>query len=434
MLSGENFCFRVYLKDKGPSGYSAGSPEDFLSQAAISRRLREHIPVDTSDFPIARSYLDTLSVLGAKPVTASKWFSTVVVECEDSATAGQLQTLSIVDSVRWVWKGTRSTPPGIHRDTTRLFPADKPQNTLYGYAEMQISMLNGIRLHEKGYRGKGMRIAVIDAGFMHADRMAVFDSLHLEGTWNAVSPGQSVFLDDEHGTKVLSCLAANAPGIMVGTAPDASYWLIKSEDGASEYPIEEDYWTAAVEFADSAGVQVISSSLGYFTFDSKELSYHPSMLDGKTAFVSRAAQKAAQKGLLLFISAGNEGNGAWETLTFPSDAPDVLAVGSVTEHRTRSPFSSTGFAAGARVKPDVVALGTACTVTDSSGNIRYSSGTSFSTPVVAGLGACLRQALPQLSNLEIISRIRRSASRYHQPDAELGYGIPNFYNALKHEQ
>ncbi|MDR1937587.1 MAG: S8 family serine peptidase [Tannerellaceae bacterium] len=424
----------MYLKDKGPSGYSIDNPEVFLSREAIDRRRKENIPLDESDLPIAPSYLDTLASLGAKPVVASKWFATVVVECEDSMLVRRLQNLSIVDSVKWVWKGERNTPPAAPPDTSRLVPAEKPQNTTYGYAETQIGMLNGIRLHEEGYRGKGMRIAVIDAGFMNADRMAVFDSLDLKGTYNAVSPGESVFLDDEHGTKVLSCLAANAPGLMVGTAPEASYWLIKSEDGRSEYPIEEDYWTAAVEFADSAGVQVISSSLGYFSFDEKELSYHPSMLDGKTALISLAAGKAAGKGLLLFISAGNEGSGSWEKLTFPSDAGDVLTVGSVTENKVRSAFSSVGFTADARVKPDVVALGTNCTVVDSSGSIRYASGTSFSTPIVAGLGICLWQALPQLNNLEIISRIQHASSQYHQPDAELGYGIPDLYQALKQKQ
>jgi subtilisin family serine protease len=432
MQSGENFCFRIYLKDKGHSGYSIDNPAPFLSQAAICRRQKERIPIDDSDLPIAHAYLDTLDALGAKPVVTSKWFSTVVVECEDSAMVGQLQTLSIVDSVKWVWKGNRNTAMGATcKDTARLFPTDTPRNTIYGYAETQINMLDGIRLHEEGYRGKGMRVAVIDAGFMYADRMTVFDSLRLEGTYNVVSPGESVFSDDEHGTKVLSCLAANAPGVMVGTAPEASYWLIKSEDGRSEYPIEEDYWTAAVEFADSAGVQVISSSLGYFAFDDKELSYHPTMLDGKTAFISRAARKAARKGLLLFVSAGNEGNGSWEKLTFPADVQHIVTVGSITASRTKSVFSSVGFTADNRVKPDVVALGTNCTVIDGSGSIRYSSGTSFSAPIVAGLGVCLWQALPQLNNLEMIDRIQRSSSHYYQPDAELGYGIPNLYNAFK---
>jgi subtilisin family serine protease len=431
----ERFCFRVYLNDKGRSAYSPDHPEAFLSQAAIERRRKEGIAVNTSDLPIARSCLDTLSLLGARPVVSSKWFATVVVECTDSTIAERLRSLPIVDSVKWVWKGQRQPPADREtRDTSRLAPTDLPQKTPYGYAETQIDMLNGIRLHKKGYRGKGMSIAVIDAGFMNADRMTVFDSLHLAGVYNVVSPGESVFNQDDHGTKVLSCLAANAAGVMIGTAPEASYWLIKSEDDLSEYPIEEDYWTAAVEFADSVGVKVISSSLGYFSFDNDELSYQQSMLDGRTALISRAAEKAASKGILLFISAGNEGNGSWEKLTFPSDARQVLSVGSVTENKEKSVFSSSGFTADARVKPDIVALGTNCTVIDGSGSIRYANGTSFSTPIVAGLGICLWQALPQLSNLEIIDRIQRSSSQYERPDTLTGYGIPNFYKAWKQKQ
>jgi subtilisin family serine protease len=291
-------------------------------------------------------------------------------------------------------------------------------------------MLNGVPLHEKGYRGQGMTVAVIDAGFMNADRLAVFDSLHLAGTYNVVFPGESVFNEDEHGTKALSCLAANIPGLMTGTAPEADYWLIKSEDGRSEYPIEEDYWIAAVEFADSVGSEVISSSLGYFSYDDKELSYQPSMLDGHTALISRAAERVADKGILLFISAGNEGSGSWGTITFPSDARHVLTVGAITEEHEKSSFSSEGFTADGRVKPDIVALGTRSTVIDADGNVAFSNGTSFSTPIAAGLGICLWQALPELSNLEIINLIQRSSSQYYRPDAKLGYGIPDMYKAL----
>jgi subtilisin family serine protease len=432
----ERFCFRIYLNDKGASGYTIDNPVEFLSQEAIDRRNKEGIPVDESDLPVARSCLDTLASLGARPVVISKWLSTVVVECEDSTTAHKLQSLAIVDSVRLVWKGEQRIPSpaktGVkERDTSRLIPVDKPLKSPYGYAEAQIKMLNGIRFHEKGYRGKGMKVAVIDAGFINVDRMTVFQSLDLAGTHNVVYPGESVFHDDDHGTKVLSCLAANAPGVMIGTAPEASYWLIKSEDNNSEYPIEEDYWTAAVEFADSAGVTVISSSLGYFTFDEKELNYQPSMLDGRTTLISQAADKAADKGILLFVSAGNEGNGSWEKLTFPSDAIHVITVGSVTQSRERSVFSSIGPAADLRVKPDIVALGTNCAVTDGSGSIRYANGTSFSTPIAAGLGICLWQAFPQLNNMEIARLIQRSSSQYDRPDDQLGYGIPDIYKAFK---
>jgi subtilisin family serine protease len=279
-----------------------------------------------------------------------------------------------------------------------------------------------------------MTVAVIDAGFMNADRMAAFDSLDIAGVYNVVNPAESVFENDEHGVKTLSCLAANLPGLMVGTAPEATYWLIKSEDNHSEYPIEEDYWTAAVEFADSAGVKVISSSLGYFAFDDTALNYQQSMLDGRTAFISRAAEKAAEKGILLFISAGNEGNGNWNAITFPADARKTLTVGSVTANKEKSLFSSAGFTADVRVKPDIMALGTHCTVIDGSGSITYSNGTSFSTPVAAGLGVCLWQAFPDLSNLQLIDLIQRTSSQYKQPDIELGYGLPDLNEAFRQAQ
>lgn len=226
-------------------------------------------------------------------------------------------------------------------------------------------------------------------------------------------------------------MAANMPGIMVGTAPKASYLLIKSEDSDSEYPIEEDYWAAAVEYADSVGVDVISSSLGYFAFDADELSYDQSALDGKSSLISQAAHIAAQKGILMFCSAGNEGNGSWGKITFPSDASDILTVGSITEDKKKSIFSSVGFTADYRVKPDVVALGSGSCVIDPQGNVRYASGTSFATPILAGLGVCLWQALPELSNKEVIALLQQVSSQFKQPDAELGYGIPNIYKAYK---
>ncbi|MDR0428901.1 MAG: S8 family serine peptidase [Tannerellaceae bacterium] len=430
----ELFGFRVYLKDKGNSGYSLDNPEDFLSLTALERRWREGKPVDESDLPIATAYIDSLVLQGGIPVVQSRWFSTVVVTSADSTISRRLQKLSIVDSVKWVWKGNTCTFAKQERDASPLCPKNEPLKSPYGYAEKQIDMLNGIKLHEQGYRGKGMLVAVIDAGFMNADRISAFKSLDIAGTRNIVTPGQSVFSSDSHGTRVLSCMAANEPGFMTGTAPEASYWLIKSEDGRSEYAIEEDYWTAAVEFADSVGVKVISSSLGYFIFDAEEMNYGQASLDGKTAFITRAAEMAAEKGILLFVSAGNEGVGRWGKITFPSDAANILTIGAVASDKKKSIFSSVGFSADGRVKPDVVALGAGTTVVDSDGNILFANGTSFSTPVLAGLGVCLWQALPWLSNREIIELIQRVSSQYKHPDIELGYGIPDMYKALNSER
>ena len=430
-VASPRYRFRVYLHTKGEAGYRVDKPEAFLSAEAIARRERMGIAVEADDCPIAPAILDQLAQTGVKPILTSKWMRTVVVESEDYGVEQTLRQLPMVDSVQFVWQGEATAPLDRVESGERLVPTKEPKKSPYGYALGQIKLLNGLKLHRAGFRGQGMRVAVIDAGFLNADRMRVFDSLRLLGTYNIVSPGQSVFAEDEHGTKVLSCLAANAPGWMVGTAPEASYWLIKSEDSRSEYPIEEDYYVAALEFADSVGVAVVSSSLGYYTFDDDSLSYTQADLDGHTAFISRAAHRAAEKGLLLFSSAGNEGNSTWEKITFPADTEGILTVGSMTSQKERSRFSSKGLTADGRIKPDLVALGSGSCVVVGSGEISYGSGTSFATPILAGMGICLWQALPQLSPQELIDLLRQSGSQAERPDAELGYGLPNLYEAYK---
>ena len=430
-VASPRYRFRVYLHTKGEAGYRVDKPEAFLSAEAIARRERMGIAVEADDCPIAPAILDQLAQTGVKPILTSKWMRTVVVESEDYGVEQTLRQLPMVDSVQFVWQGEATAPLDRVESGERLAPTKEPKKSPYGYALGQIKLLNGLKLHRAGFRGQGMRVAVIDAGFLNADRMRVFDSLCLLGTYNVVSPGQSVFAEDEHGTKVLSCLAANAPGWMVGTAPEASYWLIKSEDSRSEYPIEEDYYVAALEFADSVGVAVVSSSLGYYTFDDDSLSYTQADLDGHTAFISRAAHRAAEKGLLLFSSAGNEGNSTWEKITFPADTEGILTVGSMTSQKERSRFSSKGLTADGRIKPDLVALGSGSCVVVGSGEIGYGSGTSFATPILAGMGICLWQALPQLSPQELIDLLRQSGSQAERPDAELGYGLPNLYKAYK---
>lgn len=428
----ETWYFRVYLNDKGDSGYTLDKPEEYLSATAIKRREQYHIPITHSDIPIADSHIKLLTAHGGQVITQSRWLSTVVIEGTDSLIVDALKQISIVDSVKWVWKGTKSL---LNREAENsqgiLIPQETVQPSYYGYGQSQIEMLNGIHLHASGYNGEDMHIAVIDAGFTNVDRISVFDSLQLAGTRNFVSPDESVFSGDDHGTKVLSCMAANYPGVLVGTAPKAKYWLLKSEDSRSEFPVEEDYWTAAVEFADSVGVSIISSSLGYFNFDIEEMNYSQEGLDGKTAFISRAAALAAQKGILIVCSAGNEGNNWWEKITFPSDTEDILTVGSITEEKEKSNFSSTGFTSDYRVKPDLVALGTGSCVINGNGDLLYANGTSFSTPIVAGLAACLWQSLPALNHTELIHLLQQTASQHKRPDAEKGYGIPNFDKAYK---
>ncbi|MDR1097038.1 MAG: S8 family serine peptidase [Tannerella sp.] len=431
MSADNSYCFRVYLKDKGETSFRISSPEAFLSPESVERRMLREVFVDDTDFPVSRGYIDELVAAGVSPVVQSKWMKTVVVESRDSAVVERLKEIPFVDSLKCVWNGAgrQDVMPCSEDDTAVFTSVDEPLENPYGYAADQLEMLNGLRLHAAGYRGKGLRIAVIDAGFMHADRMDAFSSMNLLGAHNITFPGRSVFCEDEHGTKVLSCMAANLPGIMIGSAPDASFLLIKSEDTRGEYLLEEDLWAAAVEYADSVGIDIISSSLGYFRFDSLPDYYTRMDLNGQTAFISRVADMAAKKGMLVVSSAGNEGNSEWEKITFPADASDILTVGSVTSDKEKSSFSSVGMTADYRIKPDVVALGTHVCVTGSAGQVQYTNGTSFSAPTVAGFAACLWQAFPLLKNTGLIELIKESSGQHRQPDAQMGYGIPDMFDA-----
>lgn len=428
----KSYCFRVYLKDKGETSFKLYEPDHFLSPVSVEKRMLREVFIDETDFPISGSYINELTALGVRYVVQSKWMKTVVVESEDSLVVNQLLKFSFVDSVKCVWNGdSRLDFTHCADDTTRYTVIEQQSESMYGEAEAQIDMLNGIRLHEAGYRGKGMRIAIIDAGFLNVNRIDFFASLNLLGVFNVTYPGHDVFCEDNHGTKVLSCMAANVSGVMVGTAPEASYLLVKSEDIRGEYPIEEDYWASAVEYTDSVGVDVISSSLGYNVFDSITDYYTKADLDGKTAFVSRIASIAAQKGMLVVVSSGNEANGSWERITFPADVQDVLTVGGVNSDNERCTFSSVGLTADFRIKPDVVALGSNVCVIDDDGRVEQKNGTSFSTPIVAGLAACLWQALPLLKNTELMQLIKETSSQSQSPDNQLGYGIPDMFEAYK---
>lgn len=426
------FYFRVYLKDKGANTFSVTEPDMFLSSASVERRMLREAPVDESDFPVSTDYLNAIVAVGAQPVVTSRWLNTVAVACNDSATATVIAALDCVDSLKFL----HTAPP--LPDTARCASSNEPllkaetsasQYNVYGEALQQAEFVNGVKLHNAGFRGRDVRIAVIDAGFMNVERIEAFAQTHIIATRNIVSPSRSVFCEDRHGTRALSCLAANLDGVMVGSAPEASYILVKSEDQRAEFPLEEDLWAAAVEYADSFGVDIISSSLGYFRFDELTDYYTVSELNGTTAFCSRIAAVAASKGHLLVVSAGNEGASDWQKVTFPADVDGILTVGSCDKEKERSSFSSYGTTADYRIKPDVVALGSGVCVIDSDGQTVYANGTSFSSPIVAGFIACLMQAFPLLKNYQLIQLVKQTASRSLNPDVQLGCGIPDMYNA-----
>ena len=425
------YRYRLTFTDKQATTYSLNHPEAFLSAKALERRSRQGLQVDSTDLPLCNSYVEAITQLDVKPVARGKWENFLTVACTDTLWLAQVRRLPFVKRVECVWM----TPPFLEEATTERDPIDEQwthyPDTLYGAAWRQIEMLRGDSLHAAGFRGEGMTIAVIDAGFHNADRMKLMKKVHILGVRDFVNPGGTPFGEGAHGLSVLSCMATNRPEVMVGTAPEASYWLLRSEDEASEQLVEQDYWAAAVEFADSVGVDVVNTSLGYYTFDNPTWNYAYRHLNGSYALMSRQASRMATKGMVLVCRAGNSGAGRWKKITPPADAFEVLTVGAVDKEAELANFSSVGHTADGRIKPDVVALGEHTAILRANGSPGRGNGTSYSAPVVCGLVACLWQALPQLTVHQLLDLVRQSGDRASYPDNIYGYGLPNFWRAYQ---
>jgi subtilisin family serine protease len=284
-------------------------------------------------------------------------------------------------------------------------------------------------LHDSGFRGKGMTIAILDAGYLNADIIPALQSVNILGTRDFVCPESDIYAESSHGMQVLSCMAMNTPHNLVGTAPEAAFWLIRSEDSGSEQMVEEDYWAAAIEFADSVGADVVNSSLGYTVFDNPADNVRYWEQDGATRLISRSASMVASKGMVLCCSAGNEGDGTWKRTGCPADAKDVLAVGAIDFKGVNTRFSSLGHTADGRIKPDVMARGGNSAVMRTNGVVGSANGTSFSSPILCGMVACLWQALPHLTSYELMELIRKNGNNASHPDNVYGYGVPDFYKA-----
>jgi serine protease AprX len=429
--------FVIKFTDKNNTPFSVSSPQDFLSQRAIDRRITQGISISSSDLPVDPSYIQQVAAIsGVTVLNHSKWFNSVTIEVTSPA------LLTTVNALPFVLNSVnvgRYNAHGPKHDKFRVkgperlvtIPALRTTGFNYGAAQNQAEMININALHDLGFSGQGMIIAVLDGGFQDANTMSCFDSLFLQGrvlaTWDFVANDANVFDDNWHGAAVLSTMAANIPGDMVGTAPHASYILLRSEDVSSEYIIEEYNWASAAEYADSAGADIINSSLGYTEFDDPSMNHTYADMDGNTAPGTIAADMAASKGILVVNSAGNEGNSSWQHIGCPADGDSVLAIGAVDATENYAVFSSQGPSADGRIKPNVAAQGAGTTVyipgvTPST----QSSGTSFSGPIIAGSVACLWQSYPSKKNMDVIHAVEMSASQYSMPDAFLGYGIPDF--------
>ena len=419
--------YRLQLKDKAGSPYKLSKPEEFLSMKSLERRRRQGLSLDSTDLPLSPRYLKALRERGLHIVSQSKWNNTVVVVLPQPDDLGTLAEIPFVTGVIHLFSAPDTVEVSKRDDlmeqNLEKLPVDSRE---------QLTMLNLQRLHEAGYRGRGMTIAVLDGGFMNVDRIPLLSNVRVVAHRDCVYPPSPDFFGElDHGTEVLSTIAMNRPDTMVGTAPDAQFILIRTEDGRSESLAEEDWWAAAVEFADSIGADVLNSSLGYHHFD-RSLGDHPYReLDGRTSICSRSASLLASKGMVLVASAGNEGLGTWKKINVPGDADNILTVGAVNAQRINTGFSSVGPSADGRVKPDVMAMGYHSAVVSGKGTLTTANGTSFSSPITCGAVACLWQSLPQLTAFQIIDLVRSAGDRSDYPDNVFGYGIPDYWKALE---
>ena len=428
-----SYIYRVSLTDKKGTTGSLEHPTRFLSRRSVERRQRQGLRLDSTDLPVSAHYLRLIREKGVDIIGKSRWQNTVLVRMKDTTLVVGIRQLPCVKACKLVWL----SPDSVNLETRTKYNEhfeehDSVKDEQYGTAVEQIYSIQGDRLHKMGFLGQGMMIAVIDGGFKNVDRIPEFQKIDIRGYHDFVDPAEPrLFADTDHGTRVLSAMAVCHPHYFIGTAPKASYWLLRSEDQQSEQEVEEDYWTMAAEYADSVGCDVINSSVGYTEYDHKWMNYHLWQLNGNTAFVSRSASMLAGKGIVLVNSAGNSGMGPWKKIGVPADADNILAVGATsnTDHHRIAPFSSVGPTQDGRVKPDIVAMGTPARVVNGRGIITSGMGTSFSAPVICGLVACLWQGLPNKTAKEIMELIRQSGDNHEHPDNIYGYGMPNFWQA-----
>ncbi len=428
--------YLISFKDKNNSPYSITNPNIYLSQRAIDRRLRNKIQIDSSDFPVNPFYLDSLLNYGLEITYQSRWMNAAMVYIDDSIKLKRVKHSSIVDSIAFMApflnikigfsdNNKKSSSYQSNHDTTNISSFLETSDRIHSIGLQSLI--------DNGYRGEGIQIAVLDNGFNNVNTMTAFQYLrsnnHLLGYHNFTTDGKEVFNSGSHGTMVLSTMAGFISNKFAGSAIDADYYLFQTEDNRSEFPVEEANWLFGAEYADSLGVDIITSSLVYTRFDSSKYNHNIDQLDGKTTLVSRAAQKASEKGILVFNSAGNEGNNSWGKICFPTDAKDVISVGAVDRNDEIASFSSHGYSSDGRVKPDISARGKNAAVISTSGKIIRINGTSFSTPFTAGATACLLQATKTKSAQEYRDAIRKSSRQFLKPDSLYGYGIPNFYLA-----
>ncbi len=436
----------IVFKDKNGSQFSINNPHEFLSEKSILRRQKQNISITISDLPVSANYVYSVKALGADIMYKSKWFNAVLINVADTSKIKLIEALPFVKEVTKIVSTVDSKASSKFNPENNSFvipnqnyrSSSSINSINYGASYLQNSMIGANCLHDLGFQGQGMTIAEFDDGFYKVDVLPLFDSIRnnnqILGGYNFVAGDLDVYQDNDvslaHGLNTFSCIAANMPGTFVGTCPKAKFWLFVTEDFYSESWQEEINWALAAEFADSVGVDVINSSLGYalnMTNSAQDHSY--SDMDGKTTIVSKAAVQAARVGMFVTSSAGNSGGAPWYKITAPADADSILTVGAVLADSSIASFSSRGPTFDGRLKPTTCAQGVQCVVANPNGGIYTQSGTSFSSPITAGAVACLWQAHPAKNNMELLQAIIESGSQFSAPDTIKGYGIPNFCTA-----
>ncbi len=432
-LSAQFTRYIIKFKNKGTSPYSIATPSTYLSSKAIARRTAYSIAIDSADLPITPRYIDSVRLAGTVTIlNASKWLNQVSIQTSDAAALNKISSLTFVQSVTGIAART-ATPNAeptiglgpvqekfaLERRLNQSGPLQRTDNTAadfysYGNTYNEIHLHNGEFLHNIGMRGQNMLIAVLDAGFYHYTTLSAFDSINTNNqvlqTWDFVAREASVIEDDSHGMSCFSAIGGNIPGTFVGTSPKANFVLYRTEDTNSEYPIEEHNWASGAERADSIGADIISSSLGYNTFDNSSLDHTYADMNGRTNMSSRAAVMASRKGLLSFIAQGNDGGDSWHYVASPADADSIVAVGAVTTSGSVGSFSSYGPSYDGRIKPEVAAVGVNAFVQNPNNTIGSGNGTSYATPKMAGLGTCLWQAFPEFNNMSIRDALIKSGN------------------------
>ncbi|NHN26847.1 S8 family serine peptidase [Flavobacterium jejuense] len=426
----------VYFTDKPDEVYYTNNPLEMLSQRALDRRTTQNIALDIKDIPISQTYINQIAATSGITIMAkSKWLNALHIR----GTQFNIQSLEALNFVDHIQFANHSLNPSTRNDNPSSSNRNNEEfeimtNFNYGNSNNQIQMLNGHLLHQQDYTGQGKVIAILDAGFPGVDTASSFQRLRdnnlILGGYNFPDRNTNFYTRYSHGTNVLSTMGGFVDGQLVGTAPDAEYYLFITEDTTSENPVEESYWVEALEMADSLGVDVINSSLGYTDYDNSNYSYSYSQRNGQIGFASRGASIALSKGIVCVVSAGNDGNTSEKHISIPADADNILTIGAVTNTEAYASFSSIGPSFDGRVKPDVCAKGQSATISNTVGTITTASGTSFSSPILAGMVASFWSALPNLTASEVIQYVKQSADQYNNPDIFKGYGVPDFQLAL----